>query len=192
MKRIVLIGDSIRTGYQDKVRELLAGRAEVCPSEQNAGTSALVLAHLDEWAISLRPDVVHVNCGLHDIKKEFGQDTAAIPLGAYERNVRAILERLQAETEATVIWATTTPVNQEWHHANKTFDRFEADVVAYNKVALGIAGELGIAVDDLYSAVMSVGADSLLTEDGVHFTPEGCRFLGERVAECIKGVLGGG
>ena len=79
MKTIVLIGDSIRMGYQEKVREQLADWAYVWVPEENGGTSENILAHLDKWVLSRRADVVHINCGLHDIKKEFDQDTASFP-----------------------------------------------------------------------------------------------------------------
>ena len=189
MKAVTLIGDSIRMGYEDTVRSQLAGLAEVWAPADNGGTSENVLTHLDEWVLSRPPDVVHLNCGLHDIKTEFGQDTATVPLGAYAENVRRILSRLQAESDATVVWASSTPVNQEWHNANKPFARFEADVIAYNAAASEIAQELGLVIDDLFSIVNSAGRDDLLIDDGVHFKPEGSALLGEHVADCIKGTL---
>ncbi len=190
MKTVVLIGDSIRIGYQEVVCEQLAGRAAVWGPEQNGGTSENVLAHLEEWVLARRADVVHINCGLHDLKREFGGDAAAIPLGRYADNVRKILARLRAETNATVIWALTTPVNQAWHHQNKPFDRFEADVVAYNAVAADIARTLDIVTHDLFSTINAAGRDDLLLPDGVHFKPEGYALLGKSVAECVRETLG--
>lgn len=188
MKRIVLIGDSIRMGYQETVRTELAGWADVWWPEQNGGTSENVLARLDEWAIARDPDVLHINCGLHDLKKDFGHDMAAVPLARYADNVRTILSRVTGETGATVVWALTTPVNQAWHHKNKTFDRLETDVIAYNAVATEIARELGVVVNDLFAAVTSAGRDGLLLPDGVHFKPEGYVLLGKNVADCVKRV----
>ncbi len=80
MGTIVLIGDSIRMGYQEVVRRELGGVAEVWGPEENGGNSENVLAHLEDWALSRSPDVIHVNCGLHDLRKEFGATEAAIPL----------------------------------------------------------------------------------------------------------------
>ncbi len=189
MKNIILIGDSIRMGYEETVRSQLAGLADVWGPEDNGGTSENVLAHLDEWALSRRADVVHINCGLHDIKTEFDQDAAGVPLEAYKENVRRILGRLQAQTDATIVWASCTPVNEQWHNAAKPFARFEADVSAYNAAATAIALDMGIVVNDLFSVAMSAGRDDLLIEDGVHFKPEGSELLGKAVAECIKGLL---
>jgi lysophospholipase L1-like esterase len=186
LKKIVLIGDSIRMGYQDTVREELADWADVWGPEQNSGTTENVLAHLDEWALTRHADVLHINCGLHDLKKEIGQDNALVPLETYADNVRTILTRVKSETDAILIWALTTPVNQEWHHKNKPFDRFEADVVAYNAAAVEIARELGVVVNDLFSAITSAGRDDLLLQDGVHFKPEGYTLLGKKVVACVK------
>jgi len=190
MKKIVLIGDSIRMGYQKNVRAQLEGWADVWGPDQNGGTSEHVLAHLDEWVITRQPDVLHINCGLHDLKKEFGQDGAAIPLDAYTDGVRAIMTRVKTETNAIVVWALTTPVNQEWHHKNKGFDRFEDDVATYNTAAAHVARELNIVVNDLFATVTSAGRDDLLLPDGVHFKPEGYVLLGKGVADQIKRVTG--
>ena len=190
MKRIVLVGDSIRMGYQETVRAELAGWADVWGPDQNGGTSENVLSHLGEWVLARCPNVLHINCGLHDLRKEFGQNTAAVPLSAYTDNVRTILTRVKTKTDAIVVWALTTPVNQEWHNKNKPFDRYEKDVATYNTVAAGIAQELGIVVNDLFATVIAAGRDEILLPDGVHFRPEGYALLGKSVAACIKKVAG--
>ena len=189
MKRVILVGDSIRMGYQETVRQVLEGQAEVCTPEQNGGNTAKVLDNLDEWVIASNPDIVHVNCGLHDLKKEFGAAENAIPLADYEANVRQIVERIGARTRAVVVWALTTPVNEKWHHDNKPFDRFEADVDAYNAAARRVTTDLGVPVDDLFQVAMDAGRDGILRPDGVHFTDEGSEILGKAVAECVREYL---
>ena len=77
MKKVILIGDSIRMGYQPTVQQALLNQAHVWVPQENGGTSTNVLAHLDEWILSHRPDIVHLNCGLHDLKTEFAADTIA-------------------------------------------------------------------------------------------------------------------
>ena len=185
---VVLIGDSIRIGYQDHVASQLAGRAEVWVPEENGGDSRNILAHLDQWVFSRHPDLVHVNCGLHDLKRAFGAKSE-VPLDEYERNVRQILQRLQRELDGGVVWATTTPVDENWHHQNKGFDRLEADVEAYNAAARAVAEDLGVPIDDLFAVVEREGKARLLTQDGVHFTEEGSHLLGRAVAECVWGHL---
>lgn len=184
---VVLIGDSIRMGYQNHVASQLASRADIWVPEENGGDSRKVLAHLDQWVLARQPDLVHVNCGLHDLKRAFGA-ASEVPLDEYERNVRQILQRLQRELDV-VVWATTTPVDESWHHQNKGFDRLEADVEAYNATARAVAEDLGVPIDDLFAVVEREGKAQLLTQDGVHFTEEGSQLLGRVVAECVWGHL---
>jgi len=191
-EQVVLIGDSIRMGYQEVVRQELAGEAEVWGPEQNGGNSRNVLANLDGWALSREPAIVHLNCGLHDLRKEFGTGEVAVPLVEYEDNVRQILGQVQERIEGTLIWASTTPVNEKWHHQNKGFDRFEADVAAYNQVAARIAGDLGLVVDDLFAAVTAAGRDQLLGDDGVHLSEKGYALLGRTVADAVRAQMQGG
>src|SRR5437763_10538543 len=68
LPKVVLVGDSIRLGYAPLVAKRLSGKARVVSVEANGGDSANVLAHLDEWVIREKPAVVHLNCGLHDLK----------------------------------------------------------------------------------------------------------------------------
>jgi isoamyl acetate esterase len=185
--RVVLIGDSIRMYYAPTARAKLQDVADVVDSEQNGGDSRNVLAHIDEWAAG-SPRVIHLNCGLHDLKKPLDKPEPNTPLDEYERNLRAIFERAKAKA-SRVIWATITPVNGERHHATKGFDRWEADVRAYNAVASRVAKEAGVEINDLNALVESRGKDDMLKFDGVHFTDEASRVLGEAVAAVIRRAL---
>jgi lysophospholipase L1-like esterase len=184
MPKVVLIGDSIRMGYQAVVREALGAKITLWAPAENGGNSENVRQHSVDWIVAHAPDGVHINCGLHDIKTPFGGTAKAINIGAYRYNVEHILRAAQA-TGASVIWASTTPVNHAWHHANKEFDRYEADVRAYNEVAGEVAAGLGVPINDLYAIVMAAGRDALLLPDGVHYRPEGYALLGAAVARAI-------
>ena len=191
MKRVLLIGDSIRLGYEEYVRRELGDSAEVYSFPENGGTSANVLANLDRWVLASQPDILHLNCGLHDLRREFNAQDNAVPLAAYEENLELLFSRIRDETRATLLWATTTPVHEGRHHATKGFDRFEADVVAYNAAALRVARRHGLPIDDLYAVVMAAGRDRLLLPDGVHYTAEGYALLGAAVAAAIRPLLEG-
>lgn len=186
---LALIGDSIRMGYQETVRRELEPGIRVRSPEPNGGNSRNVLAHLDAWVLDRPPEVAHVNCGLHDLAKDFESGLARVPLEEYAANVARIFERLQA-AGIRPVWATTTPVDEVLHHRNKSFDRFQADVDAYNEAALKAAGAAGVAVNDLFAVIDSAGRQRLLRDDGVHFTDEGSRLLGEAVAAFVRGLPG--
>jgi hypothetical protein len=59
MKQVIIIGDSIAMAYGPLVQDSLAGWAEVWQPKENAGTSANVLAHLTQWALDRRADLIH-------------------------------------------------------------------------------------------------------------------------------------
>lgn len=184
---LVLIGDSIRMGYQATVRERLAS-VDIWSPEANGGDSANVMAHLDEWVVAHSPQLVHLNCGLHDIKKPFDSGRAQVGLDEYRRHLHEIFDRILS-TGARLVWASTTPVDEDLHHRNKGFDRFTADVDAYNSVALDLAMVENVPVNDLHAVIESADRTHLLREDGVHFSEEGSRLLGDAVAEFVGPLI---
>ena len=142
-----------------------------------------MLVHLDEWVLARVPDLVHVNCGLYDLKRAFSV-VPNVPLEEYATNVWRLLTRLQSET--AVVWAQTTPVDEHLHYQNTSSDRFEADVEAYNTAARSVVEELDVPINDLFAVIDCEGKARLLTQDGVHFTDEGSQILGESVAACLR------
>ena len=184
---LVLIGDSIRMGYQSRARECLDS-IDIWSPEANGGDSANILGHLDEWVDTHTPYLVHLNCGLHDLKKPFDSGLAQVGLAAYRHNVEQIFERI-LRSGAQLVWANTTPVDEDLHHRNKGFDRFGADIDAYNAAAAEVAVAHDVPVNDLHAVIEQVGRSRLLREDGVHFSEEGSRLLGEAVAAFVSPLL---
>ena len=68
----LIIGDSIRVGYQQYATNLLAARMSVRSEEVGTGNSGYFLEHLDEWLRWHRPTIMHANAGLHDIRRPHG------------------------------------------------------------------------------------------------------------------------
>ena len=189
MKKVILVGDSIRMGYEPVAVRELAGWAEVIEMGGiQGGNTRNVLAHLDEWVISRGPDIVHLNAGLHDMARDLGPGPEnRVPLDEYRANLERILQTLQRETGAALLFALTTPVDLGRQLAvAKAVNRTAEDVAAYNTAAREVAAGLGIAVNDLHAAVVEAGADELLAEDGVHFTAAGSEVLGRAVAAAVR------
>jgi dienelactone hydrolase/lysophospholipase L1-like esterase len=190
LPRVVLIGDSIRLDYASKVAERLSGKAAVISPPENGGDSANVLAHLDEWVLRQKPDVVHLNCGLHDLKRSKSDGHHQIELDRYGENLRRIVARIREGTDAALVFADTTPILDERHaRRGADFDRTEADVRRYNAVAAAIMGELGVPVHDLHWVVEQGGAESMLGPDGTHYTVAASDRLAEAVADCVLRLL---
>ncbi len=192
LPRVLLIGDSIRMRYAPLVAKALEDVAKVVIIKENCEDSAKVLANVQKWLRKAGPAelrVVHFNSGLHDVKRAYGSERRQQPLPVYVDNLRRVVAALRTGSNARLLWATTTPVIFERHHARKGFDRFEEDIVEYNRAALALMEELQIPVDDLYGVIMRHGKERAIGEDGVHMTEGGSRVLADAVASTLRGCL---
>jgi lysophospholipase L1-like esterase len=181
---VVLVGDSIRLGYAPLVAKRLEGKAIVISAKPNGEDSGNVLKNLDEWVINEKPDVVHLNAGLHDLKHT--DKGYQVSLADYQKNLRSILERIKKETTAKIIFATSTPILDNLHAQRKAgFDRFEADVQKYNAAAAAVMKEAGVPVNDLHKLVEEGGREKLFLRDGTHYTPAGYEMMADVVTASI-------
>jgi lysophospholipase L1-like esterase len=187
LPRVVLIGDSVRGGYQPVVERRLEGLAEIVGP--GGSTTGSVLENLSAWLIARDPDVIHINCGLHDCAIEKTGELR-VPLEEYRKNLEAIFGRLRRDTRARIIWATTTPINWEREVlVPPRLMRRDSDVRAYNAASVEIARRFGVEINDLYGVVTSAGRDTQLGGDGIHFTEAGYELIGTVVAEAIRARL---
>jgi len=183
--KVLVIGDSISMGYTPTVALKLADVARVEHNPGNGGDSANVLANVETWVRAARPDVVSLNCGLHDLKRERGTRRYQVPLEQYRENLERILGTLR-HARCHVVWVTTTPVLDDRHQAVKEFDRYNADVIEYNAVVRAVVDAAELAVIDLYGAAVGLGLEGALGPDGVHFVEAAYKGLGKVVADGIR------
>lgn len=181
LPRVLLIGDSISIGYTLPVRKLLDGKANVHRIPANGGPTTNGLKNLDKWIGDGKWDVIHFNWGLHDLR--IARDKHQVPLDEYEKNLKALLERLK-KTGAKLIWASTTPVPE----GKLSPLRKPADVVTYNAAAKKIMEDSGTAIDDLYAFALPRLKD-IQRPANVHFTKAGSEVLAKEVAKVIEGAL---
>jgi dienelactone hydrolase/lysophospholipase L1-like esterase len=183
---LVLIGDSIRQGYAAGVTKRLEGKFVVISREENGGDSGNVQRNLDA-IIREQPDVVHFNCGLHDLKRSKGDPVKhQIGLDAYASNLKQIVARLRKETKAVLIYANTTPILDDRHaKRGAPFDRLEADVERYNQAALTVMTEANVPVNDLHWVVEHGDAEKLIGGDGTHYGAEGRELQAAAVVDCV-------
>ncbi len=192
LPRVLLIGDSISIGYTLAVRELLKGKANVHRIPTNGGPSSRGVESLDAWLGDSKWDVIHFNFGLHDLVY-MGPDGARlvdpktpgskhqVPLDEYEKNLTQIVARLKA-TGAKVIWCNTTPVPEG------SSGRVADESVQFNEVAAKVMAAAGVPTNDLHSHAKARLADVQLPAN-VHFTPDGSKYLAEKVASEIEKAL---
>lgn len=182
LPRVLIIGDSISIGYTPFVRELLQGVANVHRIPENGGPTSRGVEQIEKWLGDGKWDVVHFNFGLHDLRVMEGE-RRQVALEDYEKSLERLVLRMK-KTGAKLIFATTTPVPE----GNVNPRRAPADVVRYNDAARRVARRHGVAINDLYAAVLPRLTELQLPVN-VHFKPEGYRFLAEKVAEAIRAAL---
>lgn len=189
--RVLLIGDSISMGYTLPVRELLRNKANVHRPAENCRSTRQTLERIDAYLGTGTWDVIHFNCGIHDLTLLDSTGKAAseklggkvqVPLDEYRRNLEQIVRRMKS-TGATLIWGSSTPVQ------DSTAFRRPSDVVAYNAAADEIMKKHAIVVDDLFAAASQTKAGKPEWSDGVHFTALGYRRLAEKVAATIENAI---
>ena len=192
LPRVLLIGDSISIGYTADVRDLLQGQANVHRISTNGGPTTNGLKNLKAWLGDGKWDVIHFNWGLHDLKYVGPKDdtitdvTASdsrqqVPLAQYEQNLKTLVTQLQA-SGARLIWCATTPVPEG------AKGRVPGDEVKYNAAAAGVMQAAGVATNDLYGHAQ-LKLKEIQRRADVHYTPEGYRYLAEKVAAAIKAQL---
>lgn len=190
---VILLGDSIRMNYQQQVISRLKGRARVWTPKENGQHTAFTLENLGKWIGDRKPAVVHINVGLHDMFLNAKTDKPRHDIETYSRNLRQIFNKLTRLTDAKIIFALTTPVDEQRQAASKTYGRVvrrSADISRYNVAAREIAKSAGVSVNDVFSLAQKVGLDRILREsDGIHLSDFGQKAIGQQVAAEILAAL---
>ena len=190
MKRVLLIGDSIRMSYQLEVCTALAGTTKVFAPVENCRHSTNVRECIAEWMNDFRPDIVHINAGLHDLIRNRETRGYQFPVDVYARNIEAAVDVMR-DAKVSVLWALTSPVNDAWNLKTHGYQmRSDADVKLYNDAASDVMKRLGVPVNDVYAVVLREGMEKMHTPDGVHFNEAGQKILGAAVSQKIKSVFG--
>jgi hypothetical protein len=191
LPRVLLIGDSISIGYTLAVREMLQGKANVHRIPTNGGPTTRGLESLKSWLGESKWDLIHYNWGLHDLKyitddpskRADPKSDGAKPqvsLPDYEKNLAELVKQLQT-TGAKLVWCNTTPVPA-------SDGRVAGDDVKYNEAAARVMKAAGVLTNDLNAHARAKPEAQLPAN--VHYTPEGSRYLAEKVSAVIHEQLG--
>ena len=97
MKKIILLGDSIRMGYDKYVKLALEGQAEVYFPKDNCRFTQYVLRNTHAWVeesgFGEETALVHWNVGLWDVAQVLG-DEPITPIEVYEAYLHRICKRI--------------------------------------------------------------------------------------------------
>ena len=215
MKNILLLGDSIRMGYDSFVRDKLAGRANVFFAEDNGRFAQSTLRALGDWKGQLllpEIDVVHWNNGLWDalhlnaasggadgeaegvtispenVPNEFRYDADPLtPPDIYRYYLGRVLTRIrQLFPSAAVVFATTTPVIEE--QASWAY-RSNREIDDYNRIAREVLVPRGVRINELGDFARR--ECQALHRDWVHYNDAGSALLADEIIGYLenKGLI---
>jgi lysophospholipase L1-like esterase len=183
LPKLFVIGDSISMQYGPHLEKYVQGvwrydrksddgqaaKNLDVPVGANGGDSRMVLEYLrlklkDK---NFQPDVLLLNCGLHDIKRNSHTNAIQVTAEIYRRNLQTIIQLLQARGIA-LVWMRTTPVEDERHNSrSKEFKRYARDLDEYNRIADDLMVRHRIPVIDLYAFTKALGSEHFI--DHVHY-----------------------
>ncbi len=186
LPRVLLLCDfvTINSGYL--VRQKLAGKANVDVSMTTGRQTQTEWPRYDASIRFGKFDVIHFSCGLHIIalpSKVNPQQQPHIEPSEYENGVRACVAFLKT-TQAKLIFSTMTTAPEE------------AQVDAYNKIAIKVMKENSIFINDLNADIgpaltklqrplspewKRIGAE--------FYTDEGIKVLGDAVVKSINAAI---
>ena len=215
LAKCLVYGDSICNRYRHLVREKLEGKIYVrgCP-DRSGSWSGKHLENFKRWYIDMRPDMVHFNAGLHDMKifqtherwlesrsrpdceelygypheSTFEYDTPyrKCPIDMYTLILNKLVSRIKAETTARVIiFATSTPIRDDKHNVNPVIFRYERDAIKYNDAAVEIMVKHGVIINDLHGLIIENDIEKCVSGDGAHLTDFGNELVSNRICEVI-------
>lgn len=189
MKNILLIGDSIRAGYDKTVRKTLEGKANVYFPEDNCRFASYVLRYVHEYAALIEsgsPDIIHWNAGLWDCLRLFGEEPHT-PVEVYAYYIDRICLRIKKLfPDAAVIFATSTQVQSE--KMADDFKRYNEEIERYNEAAVAVVKKYGFAVNDLYAVSAALPEEA--HSDPVHYyTSMGTEAFTNQVLSCLLPLL---
>lgn len=194
-KKVFLVGDSIRQGYDAYVRERLKPAADVFYPDDNCRFIQYTFRHLSDWKNNLpfageALDVIHWNAGLWDVLRLY-RDDPLTPVDVYASFLVRTQKRIRLLfPNAVSVFALSTPVSpvECWPDPDYAL-RKNDDIRQYNAAARAALEPMGVRFDDLY-ALLENAPDSYHS-DVTHFnTPEATECIGNAVTESILSALG--
>lgn len=194
VKNILLIGDSIRMGYDKYVAMALEGQAQVYFPKENCRFTQYVLRHLQDWlkdsGFGPNTDLVHWNVGLWDVL-ELSDDGPITPVEWYEQYIHRICRRIRKLCpKAKVVFATSTPIHTLWYEEKRNvFFRSNDNIRLFNEAAIRAVKEHGFGVNDLYSLLENV-PENYFSDRTHYYTEPATKCITNRVLDVIEDQLG--
>lgn len=194
MKRVLLLGDSIRMGYQEYVKKLLKNECEVVFCADDNGR----FVQYNYWQLNQmfrqykHFDIVHFNSGYWDMNIEEPCLEALNTIPEYRYGLNKILRYLKQQ-KAIAIFANTCPIYATGNSQDNTGTQASISyknewVIEYNKAAESLMKQNNVVINDLYS-VMLEGPKYYKCADMLHLSETGYKICAEEIVKAIRKEL---
>lgn len=187
--RVLLLGDSIRMGYQDDVKALLADRADVFFPEHNGRDTTYTLHDANQWFIhNGKVDIIHWNNGYWDMNIEAPMTEPLRPLPEYRYQLQRLIDLLKTQTKH-LMFATSVPIERQGVSQDNTgigaLIHYDNQWVQdYNQAAVAVMNENQVPVDDLYKFCLPA-PHYYKKADHLHLTPAGYEAVAGEIVRQI-------
>lgn len=182
LPNVLLMGDSIASGYSHGVGERLKGVANV--DVYVTGKHVVSDLYKDiAPVVAHRPyQVVHFNeSTLH------AWTPGRVREGQYAPAFRQYLETIRARApQAKLIWAAATPMTVQGK-PNELDPEYNRTIVEFNRLARQVVESAGVTVNDLYALML--GHLELGAGDRFHWKKPGVEIQADAVAAAIRKAL---
>lgn len=191
--KVLLLGDSIRMGYQNKVLENLSGEMDVIfPKENGQDTSTTLWQANQIFNQHGNFDVIHWNNGYWDMNIEPPMEEPFHPINEYRYMLNRMAQFFSMHTKE-LIFATTLPIKNggtslDNSGTNSKITYNNKWVTEYNQAGLEVMNKNHVFVNDLY-AICLQDEYYFKGPDCLHLTDEGYCLLGDHVSTVIKGKV---
>ena len=190
LPNVLLIGDSISGGYLAGVQAQLKNAAHV-ERGSNGGTTISGLENIDKILGDTKWDIIHFNWGLHDMTWQRRMKPEERGIKAYAERLEQLVRRL-TQTNAKLVWATTTP----WPGNYAYYEHRFGEKLVYSPkqehqwsaAALAVMKKHDIPVNDLY-ALLKPELAKYQKPDDVHFNNEGSQVMARQIASTVRPLL---
>ena len=192
MKKVVLLGDTTRQGYDKYVKLALEDVAQVYYPSVNSKFSAFLLRRLPDWIEQLGCgddiDLIHWNVGQWDCLHMLdGRPHTDIKL--YRDHLYRIYTELNMlYPGAKQIFATTGAVVEAGYTGR--FKCYNHEIEAYNAAARQVLGPLGVQINDLYALTKEFPVEYYSDGMARLDTRQATQPITEQVVACIEESLG--
>lgn len=190
LKTVFLIGDSIRIGYCEHLRDLLKDVANVIFPKENCRNTQYTYVTLSNWINMvenpLNVSVVYWNNGHWDVSHWANDERSLNTIEHYNDMLLRIHNRLKkAFPNAKIVFSTTTTMNPDGSQGENI--RSNQEIQKYNAAAVTTLSEKGVLIHDLFGFTQNFSSEYYA--DYCHFSETGFKLIAEHICDFLTPMI---